>query len=201
MKSYKSKPHYKSNVESHSFLPLIHGPNFPYSWSKVAQSCPTLCNPVNCSLKGSSVHGILQARILRWVAISFSRGSLWPRDQTRVFCTAGRCFNLWATREAPLQLRVGIFAESDLWDEQVAAKSSWDRFYLLIKRPVFPGGAVVKNLPTSAGNARDTGSIPESGRSLGVGNGNPLQYLCLENSMDRGAWWATVHGVIKSQTW
>ena len=47
---------------------------------------------------------------------------------------------------------------------------------------------VVKNLPADAGDSRDTGSIPESGRSLGVGNGNPLQYFCLENSMDRGAW-------------
>ena len=49
-------------------------------------------------------------------------------------------------------------------------------------------------------NVGDTGSIPESGRSPGEGNGNPLQYSCLENPMDRGAWWATVHGVVKSQT-
>ena len=49
-------------------------------WSEVAQSCPTLCNPMDCSLPGSSVHGILQARILEWVAISFSRGSSRPRD-------------------------------------------------------------------------------------------------------------------------
>ena len=53
---------------------------------------------------------------------------------------------------------------------------------------------VVKNLPASAGDARDVGSIPGSRRSLGVGNGNPLQYSCLENSMDRGTWRATVHG-------
>ena len=59
---------------------------------------------------------------------------------------------------------------------------------------------MVKNLPAKAGNARDTGSIPESGRSPGVGDCNPLQYSYLENSMDRGAWWATVHGVTKSQT-
>ena len=59
-----------------------------------------LCDPVDCSPPGSSVHGILQARILEWVAISFSRGSSWPRDQTQVSCIAGRCFNLWATREA-----------------------------------------------------------------------------------------------------
>ena len=56
----------------------------------------------------------------------------------------------------------------------------------------FPGGSVVKNPPASAG---DTGSIPGSGRSPGEGNGNPLQYFCLENPKDRGAWQATVHGV------
>ena len=60
---------------------------------------------------------------------------------------------------------------------------------------------VVKNLPANAGDARDTGLIPGLGRSSGVGNGNPLQYSCLENSVDRGAWWATVHGVTKRRTW
>ena len=68
--------------------------------SEVAQSCPTHCDPVDCSLPGSFLHGILQARILEWVAISFSRGSSQPRNRTRVSCIAGRCFNLWATREA-----------------------------------------------------------------------------------------------------
>ena len=68
--------------------------------SEVTQSCPTLCDPVDCNLPGSSVHGILQARILEWVAISFSRGSSWPRDWTRVSHLAGKRFNLWATREA-----------------------------------------------------------------------------------------------------
>ena len=65
---------------------------------------------------------------------------------------------------------------------------------------VFPGGAVVKNPPASARHARDMGSIPRSGRSPGVGNGYSLQCSCLEDTMDRGAWWATVHGVAKSQT-
>ena len=64
----------------------------------------------------------------------------------------------------------------------------------------FPGGSVVKNLPASSGDARDVGSIPGLGRSAGVGNGNPLQYSCLENSTGRGGWWVTVHGVAKSQT-
>ena len=58
---------------------------------------------------------------------------------------------------------------------------------------------VVKNLPASAGDVRDVGSIPRSGKSPGGGNGNPPQYSCLENPMDKGAWWATVHGVTKSQ--
>ena len=53
---------------------------------------------------------------------------------------------------------------------------------------------MIKNLPANVGEARDAGLIPGSGRSLGVGNGNPFQYFCLEESMDRGAWWATVHG-------
>ena len=59
---------------------------------------------------------------------------------------------------------------------------------------------VVKNLPASAGDLRDVGSIPGSGRSPGGGHGSPLQYSCLENPMDRGAWRATVHGVTKSRT-
>ena len=61
----------------------------------------------------------------------------------------------------------------------------------------FPGGSVVKNLPTNAG---DAGWIPGLGRPPGEANGNPLQCSCLEDLMDRGAWWVTVHGVTKSQT-
>ena len=61
----------------------------------------------------------------------------------------------------------------------------------------FPGGSVVKNPPAKAG---DAGSIPRSGMSPGEGNGNPLQYSCLGNPMDKGAWWATVHEVSKTQT-
>ena len=57
-------------------------------------------NTMDCSLPASSIHGILQARILEWVAIPFSRGSFWPRDQTQVPCIAGKFFTIWATREA-----------------------------------------------------------------------------------------------------
>ena len=60
---------------------------------------------------------------------------------------------------------------------------------------------MVKNPPTNAGDTREVGTIPGSGGSPGEGHGNPLQYSCLENPMDREAWWAAVHGVTKSQTW
>ena len=78
--------------------------------SEIAQSCSTLCNPMDYSLPGSSGHGIFQARVLEWVAISFSRGSSWPRDRTRVSFIAGRRFAIWATREAPK----GIWKERPL---------------------------------------------------------------------------------------
>ena len=61
----------------------------------------------------------------------------------------------------------------------------------------FPGDAVVKNLPANAGDSTDMGSIPELRRSCGEGNGYLLQYSCLGNPMDRGVWWATVHGVTR----
>ena len=63
---------------------------------------------------------------------------------------------------------------------------------------IFPSGLVVKNLHAKAGATEDVGLIPESERSPSEGYGNPLQCSCLKNSMDRGAWWATVHGVAKS---
>ena len=68
-------------------------------WSEVAQSCPTLCDPIDCSLPGPSVHGIFQAIVLEWIAISFSRGSSQPRAQTRVSGIVDRRFTVWATRE------------------------------------------------------------------------------------------------------
>ena len=83
-------------------------------WSEVAQSCPTLCDPMDCSLPGSSLHGILQARELEWVAISFSRGYSWPRDWTRVSRIPGRHFNLWATREGTTNM-VGINLAWEKW--------------------------------------------------------------------------------------
>ena len=110
---------------------------------------------MDCSPPGSSVHGILHVKILKWVAFSYSRGSSWLGDQNYIFCIS--CTG---------------------------------------KQILF--GSVGKE---STCNARDEDLIPGLGRSPGVGHGNPLQYFCLDNPTDRGAWWATVHGVAKSQTW
>ena len=85
-----------SRQEYWSGLPL------PSPWSEVAQSCPTLCDPMDCSLLRSSIHGIFQARVLEWGAVSFSRGSSWPRDWIQVSRTVGRHFTVWATRECSI---------------------------------------------------------------------------------------------------
>ena len=66
---------------------------------RMGSRCPTLCDPMDCSLPSSSVHGIFQAIVLEWIVISFSRGSSWPRDQTWVSSVVDRRFAIWATRE------------------------------------------------------------------------------------------------------
>ena len=99
--------------------------------SEIAQSCPTLCDPMDCSLPGFSFHGIFQARVLKWVAISFSRGFSWPRDRTQVSCIAGRRFTLWVTREDRkcLSLLLGsLFCSTDL---HVCACANTMLFWLL----------------------------------------------------------------------
>ena len=80
------------------------------SESEVTQLCPTLCNPMDCSLPGSSIHGIFQTRVLEWVALSFSRRSSQPRVWTQVSHIVGRCFTIWATREA------------HIWDKRLISK-------------------------------------------------------------------------------
>ena len=86
--------------------------------------------------------------------------------------------------------------------KESAFKSARNRF----SKPYHTGwtsqlALMVKNLSANAGDVQDEGSIPGSRRSAGGGHGNPLQYSCLENPMDRGAWWTAVHRVTKSQTW
>ena len=93
-------------------------------WVKVAQSCPTLCNPVDYT-----VHGILQARILEWVAFPFSRGSSQPRDQTQVSSIAGGFFTSWATRKLSSETRDLIWAVKALSPNHWAARE----FHLFLK--------------------------------------------------------------------
>ena len=81
----------------------------------VAQLCPTLCNPIDYSPPDSSVHGILQARPLEWVAIPFSRGYSWLRDWTQVSCISGRFFTVWATRKARKSLKMPTFEQQQCW--------------------------------------------------------------------------------------
>ena len=90
----------RENVEQSQVLYLV---KWPFLWNEmlVSHLCLTLFDPMDYSLPGSSVHGILQARILERVAISFSRGSSWPRDWTWVSCITGRFFTVWVTREPP----------------------------------------------------------------------------------------------------
>ena len=76
-------------------------------WSEVSQSCPTLFDPMDCSIPGFTDHGFFEARVLEWVAISFSSGSSQPRDQTRASRVVGWRFTLWATRETQL-LRIAL---------------------------------------------------------------------------------------------
>ena len=90
-----------AGISASTFLVFV-----PLDWKVkvkvlVAQLYLHLCDPMDCSLPGSSVNGILQARILEWVAIPFSRRSSQPRDRTQVFWIAGRFFTNWATRDAP----------------------------------------------------------------------------------------------------
>ena len=81
--------------------------------NEVAQSCPTLCDPMDCSLSGFSVHGIFQERVLEWITISFSRGSSRPRNWTWVSCIAGRRFTVWAT--IVYWLIVVVWSPSRVW--------------------------------------------------------------------------------------
>ena len=111
---------------------------FMYITSEVAHSCPTLCNPMDCSLPGSSIHGIFQASVLEWVAISFSRRSSRPRDRTQVSCIAGRCFTVWATREA-LHVQKQQAKEAFHSGGRMAAMQEMDCAMQLVKLGSIPG--------------------------------------------------------------
>ena len=122
-----------------------------------------------------------------------SREFSWLRDQIWVSHIAGRFFTIWATKEAYIYI-----------ERERACARARERGCVLIWHISphlymgFLGGSDGKE---SAWNTGDPGSISRSGRSSAEGNGYPLQYYTLENSMDRGDWWATIYGITKSQTW
>ena len=134
--------------------------------AQLLQLCPTLCDPMDCSLTGPLSLGFPRKKCWSGLPSPFP-GCSRPRDQAHVSCTSGR-----------------FFTHRPIWEAHFCRS--------LPTIPVgFPGGSVVKNPPANAGVARDSGSTPGRGRTIGEGNDNSFQYSCLGNSMDRGAWWAT----------
>ena len=137
-----------------------------------SQLSPTFSDPMDCSMTGSSVHGIFQYSYLYWK----SR----PRDWTHISCI----FLHWQVDSSPLN--------------HLGSLNTYTPFPNSFSIVSYSSGSDCKE---SACSAADLSSIPGWGRSPREGNGYPLQYSCLENSMDRGAWRATVHGDTKSLTW
>ena len=141
-----------------------------------------------------------------------------PRIKPVSSTLAGRFFTIWTSRGAqlgkskdPLEKEMAthssILAWKIPWMEEPGRLQSmgsqrvghnWATSLHFNTSVGFSSSSVIKNPPDNVGEA---GSLPGLGRSLGEGNGNPLQYSCVENLMDRGAWWATVHRVAESQTW
>ena len=168
--------------------------------------CP--CHPMDCSPPGSSVHRICQARTLEWVAISFSRGSSWPRVQNCISCIGRRILSSWASREAHvkrykvwnLTLPLLVFSDSSIGKKSTCNAGDPSLIPGSGRSPAeeirltasifwgFPCGSVGKE---SAYNVGDQGLIPGLGRSP-EGKGYSLQYFGLENSQSMG--------VTKSQT-
>ena len=143
----------------------------------VAQSCQTLCDPTDCSPPGASVHGILQAK---------NSGVGCHSLLQRIFLTQGSNPGLLHYRQVLC----------------VAGQTPEKSFVQAPKKSCniqsgLPGGSVVKK---STCNAGDMGLIPGSRRSPGKGNGNPLQYSCLENPIEKRTWVGTVHGVAELVT-
>jgi len=192
------------------------------SESEVAQSCLTLSDPMDCSPPGSSIHGVFQARVLEWGAIAFPIGwqstmqTSFLREQSgnKIIKLCVRKYKVDHMNSEPTQ---AINARIRVKDMHSRPPARWgDSFPFIIfsiwhyiSQSDLPTVCFLHRLPCITGLPRwlggkestciaeDASLIPGLGRSLGEGNGNPLQYSCLENPMDRGAWWATVHGVAK----
>ena len=163
-------------------------------WTEVAQLCPTLCDPMDCSLPGSSIHGIFQEGILEWVAMSFSRRSCRPRDWTWVSCRQTLYHLRHQGRQLPNQwLNVNII--------QKPIPSALNIYNISINTEILKSFWPVQYNPPPKLPISVLCLLPMTLYLSREGSGNPLQYSCLENPMDRGAWKAAVHGVAKSWTW
>ena len=121
------------------FLALPGLLSLEVKWSEVTHSCPTLCDPMGCSLPGSSVHGIFQATVLEWIAISFSRGSSQPRVRTRVSRTVDRRFTVWATREVLESVRhdLIVWRGASAFKFYVIHKKSFLNIYFKLTTVIF----------------------------------------------------------------
>ena len=154
---------------------------------------------MDCSLPGSSICGIFQARVLQWVAISFSRGSSQPRDQTWVSPILGRFFTIWATREdcllRKLLTKCKIQSVCDLGtplaphSSTLAWKIPWTQE---------PGG--LQSMGSRRVRHDWTTSLSLFTLCIGEGNGNPLSVLAWRIPGTGGAWWAAIYGVAQSRT-
>ena len=134
--------------------------------------CLTLCNAMDCSLPRSSVHGILQARVLEWVLISFSKGSSQPRDWTWVSCMAGKFFTIWAT----------IWCKIRKPQKSIRPRHTPLTSFLRVLPEIDYACANIKDVSCSYFLNAQYFTVKRTW--------HPLRYSYLENHMDRGAWWA-----------
>ena len=164
---------------------------------------------MNCSPPGPSVRVISQTSILEWVAISYSRGSSQPRDQTRVSFIVGRLFIIWAIR---VWCRYLTFVT---WVNEYSSQP-WTQWIWALPWNMVESTKESSSICTAESSclhsyknlwnfkkkwSKNWFIIMASSLEAGEWNGNPLQCSCLESPMDGGAWWAAVHGVTKSWTW
>ena len=183
-----------------------------------ARSCPTLCDPMNWSTSGFSVlHNHLECAQIQVHWVSDAIQPPHPLPPLLLLPSIVSSIRIFSS-ELAVHIRCPKYCSfsfsispSNEYSEFSQGTTQWWEYALVVTKMgrkskkayiymyicSFPGGSEDK---ASACNAGDPGSIPGLGRSPGEGNGNPLQYSCLENPMDRGAWRATVHGVAKNRT-
>ena len=159
-----------------------------------ALSCLTLCNPVDCSPPGSSVHGIVQTRLWKWIAISLSRRSSWPRNRTHVSWTSYIGMQILyhcTTWEAKINIPSYLSYKWRKWGlNRIITFAIWSWASLVAQ--------TVKNLPEMQETWVWSLGWEDPGEE-GIATHSSIRAWRI--SMDRGAWWATVHGVTKSLTW